>query len=317
MDLLARVGNAVGLGRAATFDDIIGFSRRDFLKLTALGAVGLALASCTEQQLKDFEERVKNRPVRRDINTLTDSDPVLVSFRKAVAAMKALPAGDKRNWTAQAEIHNSFCPHGNWLFLPWHRAYLWYFEEICRELSGDNGFALPYWNWQKDNKVPAAFWGDASNPLFNGTRQVGPTSTLTPGYFSPANIEAILDETNFELFASGSILASQGQRTSSPGGQGQLESGPHNHVHTFILGDMGGYHSPLDPVFWTHHNMIDAIWVEWNVKRNNPNTNSGEWNRTFTEFCDRTGAAITIQSVITILFPLFSYRFDDPVLGVP
>jgi hypothetical protein len=45
------------------------------------------------------------------------------------------------------------CAHGNRFFLPWRRAYLYYFEEIWLEyyfeeiwleLSGDDTFALPY-----------------------------------------------------------------------------------------------------------------------------------------------------------------------------
>jgi tyrosinase len=277
--------------------------------------VGLALASCTEEQLEELLDKIANRPVRRNINSLAANDPILESFRTAVTAMKALPQTDRRNWQRQADIHNDFCPHGNWLFLPWHRAYLWYFEEICRELSGNNGFALPYWNWQDDRQIPAAFWGEA-NPLLNTTRFATATSTITSGVYSPSNIEAILDETNFEVFASAAIGASANPHTSS-GPQGPLEAGPHNQTHGFVGGDMGGFHSPLDPVFWAHHNIIDAIWVEWNLKRNNPNTSNGAWNRTFTEFCDRNGNPVSVTSLTTVLFPLFNYRFDDPALGVP
>jgi tyrosinase len=314
VDLLARAGAALGMGRPARFGDLLGLSRRDFMKLSALGVAGLALASCTEEQLKEFEEKVKNRPVRRDINSLANDDPILVSYRAAVTAMKGLPASDRRNWQRQAEIHLNFCPHGNWLFLPWHRAYLHFFEEICRELSGNNGFALPYWNWQKDKSIPAALWGEG-NPLFNSTRSATPASTVNASLFSPSNIENILDETNFELFASGAIPGGADQRTGST--QGPLESGPHNSIHNFTGGEMASFLSPLDPVFWAHHNVIDAIWVEWNVKRNNPNTNNGDWNRTFTEFCDRQGNPVEVTSLTTTLYPLFTYRFDDPVLGVP
>jgi tyrosinase len=317
LDLFTRVGAALGTNQPVTVDDLLDFSRRDFLKLSALGAVGLALASCTQEQLEKILDKIKNRPVRRNINTMTDDDPDLVSYRAAVAAMKNLPSSDLRNWTRQAQIHDEFCPHGNWLFLPWHRAYMWYFEEICRQLSGNDNFALPYWNWQNDKKIPAAFWGGASNPLFNGTRFATDTSTITSPVFAPSYIEnPVLVETNFEAFASGAISAGTPQQNGSAGGQGPLESGPHNSTHNFVGGDMASFVSPLDPIFWAHHNIIDAIWVEWNIKRNNPNTNNADWNRTFTEFCDRNGNPVTINCLTTTLFPLFNYRFDDPVLGV-
>ena len=93
------------------------------------------------------------------------NDPVIDAYKAAVSAMKALPAGDRRNWERQATIHFDFCPHGNWWFLPWHRVYLFYFERICRKLSGYDEFALPYWNWTTHPSIPAAFWG-AGNPLF-------------------------------------------------------------------------------------------------------------------------------------------------------
>jgi tyrosinase len=58
--------------------------------------------------------------------------------------MLALPPEDPRNWYRHALVHTIDCPHGNWWFLPWHRGYLGWFEQICRELSNDPAFALPY-----------------------------------------------------------------------------------------------------------------------------------------------------------------------------
>ena len=55
---------------------------------------------------------------------MTANDPDLAAMRRAVAAMKALPQSDPRNWIRFADIHRNFCPHGNWYFLPWHRAYI-------------------------------------------------------------------------------------------------------------------------------------------------------------------------------------------------
>ena len=68
-------------------------------------------------------DSINNRPVRQSATSaaaVTD----LATYAAAVTAMQALPASDPRNWTKQAEIHQNFCPHGNWYFLPWHRAYL-------------------------------------------------------------------------------------------------------------------------------------------------------------------------------------------------
>ena len=71
------------------------------------------------------------------------------------------------------------CSHQNWYFLPWHRAYLLAFEDICRHLSGDSAFALPYWDWVKHPNLPPAVT-DPASPLFDITRE------LKPGDVRPA-----------------------------------------------------------------------------------------------------------------------------------
>lgn len=291
-----------------------GLSRRDFLH--ASGAAGIVamlassglLGACTQQQLQDFLNRIHNRPVRKDIATLSPTDPVIQSFKRAVQAMKALDPSDRRNWTNQATIHNDFCPHHNWLLLPWHRAYLWYFEEICRELSGDNNFALPYWNWTANPTIPAVFFDPASS-LYDANRDKGPSDTISAGYVGTSVINGILGETNFLNFASGPIDVNADQRTSNY--QSPLEATPHNNVHTFIGGDMGTFMSPLDAVFWTHHGRVDELWVEWNIIRGNANSSDGAWaSRHFTEFCDRHGNPVDVTVFATVLMPFFNYRYD-------
>jgi hypothetical protein len=95
--------------------------------------------------------------------------------------MSSRPATDPTSWRFQAGIHGynkqtdpfvnagpvpkkavqdkfwKKCQHGSWFFLPWHRMYLGFFEQIVRaavvKLGGPAGWALPYWNYS-----------DASNP---------------------------------------------------------------------------------------------------------------------------------------------------------
>ena len=62
-------------------------------------------------------------------------------------------------------IHLLDCPHGNWWFLVWHRGYLGWFEKTCRELSKDQDFALPYWDWTADPRIPASFFEGVLDPL--------------------------------------------------------------------------------------------------------------------------------------------------------
>jgi tyrosinase len=202
---------------------------------------------------------------------MAPTDPILVSYRAAVSAMKALTISsptDPRGWTRQAQIHQNFCPHGNWFFLPWHRAYLVAFERICRQLSGNANFALPYWDWTANPQFPAVFANpaNATNPLFDANRS-SQTVTMPPANTGTTVISNILTETNFEAFAS---TRPTGQTNTNPSWQrvrgidGPLENNPHNSVHIRISGDMGTFMSPLDPIFWLHHCNIDRIWDQWN-----------------------------------------------------
>ncbi|HWN11268.1 MAG TPA: tyrosinase family protein [Pyrinomonadaceae bacterium] len=280
------------------------FSRRDFMKgAGALGITGLALWSgACESACK----KIKERPTRRNIANLAANDPIIQTYKDAVAAMKALPATDGRNWNKQADIHNNKCPHQNWWFLPWHRAYLANFESICRKLTGNADFALPYWNWSTSPSIPAPFWG-AGNPLFNSTRTATQTSVANSLMVGPAKVTEILDQTNFFLFASGQSTT-QRQRTT----YGILEGTPHNYIHNFVGGDMLSFTSPKDPVFWCHHNMVECLWVDWNINRGNANTNDQAWyNLEFTDdFVDGDGNPAPIKVAVTMLFPLLTYQFE-------
>ena len=98
---------------------------------------GAALTAAAALPAEAQAQTVLQRP---NVSNLAPDHAILVSYRKAINAMKALPQSDPRNWTRQAQIHQGNntvrCPHGNWYFLPWHRAYLLAFERICRQLSG-------------------------------------------------------------------------------------------------------------------------------------------------------------------------------------
>ena len=265
--------------------------------------------------------------MRRSVNNMALNDPVLVSYRKAVAAMKGLPANDPRNWTKQAQIHNNFCPHGNWYFLPWHRAYCVAFERLCRQLSGDANFALPYWDWTANPQLPAAFatptYNGQPNPLYDANRS-SQTVTIPSIYVGQAKMTQIYAETSFEVFGSS---RPNGQNNTNPswqragGVKGPFESGPHDHTHTTIAGDMQTLMSPLDPIFWLHHCNIDRVWDHWN-NMGRANTSDNLW-RSFAfsgQFVNPSGANgttpynTTVSGVLDIV--ALGYRYTLPLFQV-
>lgn len=216
-------------------------------------------------------------PVRRSITDPSNANNVAL-YAKAINRMKATQFPRKIRdendklittdwWEAHALIHMNFCPHGNWFFLPWHRAYLYYFERVIKKFSGDPNFALPYWNWSVDNAIPLAFWSDpdlkhpmpSQNPRGYQPREVGPNSKMPQQAIAKNVVENILNISDFLSFGSGRSAAPRG----NGGGTGQLEGTPHNTVHGQIGGDMGAFLSPRDPIFWMHHCNIDRLWAMW------------------------------------------------------
>lgn len=284
----------------------MGQGRREFMGALLGGASLAMLGGCTTAA-RSVRQDQATRPVRRSVTTLASSSPILTAYRTAIARMKALPSSDRRNWTNQARIHLDYCPHGNWLFLPWHRAYLLFFERICRRLSGMADFALPYWNWSVARRIPAPFW---TGQLLDPNRLATPASVADPAAVGAPVLASILAEPSFEVFGSGSIAATDNQRTLST--YGRLEGTPHNYIHGFVGGDMGTFMSPLDPIFWCHHAMVERCWINWQFDRGHANPGDPAWlGREFTEFCDEDGNPVRVTVAQTLAYPTTYYRYDD------
>ena len=94
--------------------------------------------------------------------TSPNGQKALASYAKGVDAMLKLPADHPQNWFRNAFIHLMDCPHGNWWFYAWHRGYLGFFEQTIRALSGDDTFALPYWDWTQLPQIPDAVFDGVS-----------------------------------------------------------------------------------------------------------------------------------------------------------
>jgi len=273
--------------------------RRGFLKGLGGAALGLVVASSLGG-CESLLEAIRNRPVRRRLSPTNAPVQVDVqTYRAAVTAMQALPAADPRSWAAQAAIHGTvaggfnLCQHHTAHFLSWHRAFLFYFEEICRNLTGVKSFALPYWNWNQDPQLHPAFL-DPMSPLFH------PRNSTSMAGFAPVSaptLDPILDDANFLTFSS------------------TLES-PHDNVHVRVGQDMASGGSAIDPVFWMHHCMIDYCWNKWNIELGNDNTNDPTWNgTTWNYFVQGDGNPTNVTAGITTLMPLLAYRYESSAVG--
>ena len=275
-------------------------NRRVFIK--GLGFVSLSLVFATILGgCETLIEQIKNRPVRRRLRTGSpDVANAIAIYKDAVTKMQALPSSNPRSWAAQSAIHGTvaggfnFCQHGTVHFFSWHRAYLFYFEKICQELTGERHFGLPYWNWNQNPDMHPAFTaaGSPLNHPRNNTSVAGNTA------FNNATMNTIFSDGNFFTFSS------------------QLEGTPHNTAHVVVGGDMLTGGSPLDPVFWAHHCMVDYSWAKWNIELENDNTNDSGWNGTsWNHFVDGQGNPATMTAGITTLMPFLSYRYESSAVG--
>ena len=80
-------------------------------------------------------------------------------YREAFRRLQQRPPTNKTSFRYQASIHANECPHGNWWFLPWHRAYVYYFEQLLQAAVADMSLAapptIPYWNWTEQRNMEA------------------------------------------------------------------------------------------------------------------------------------------------------------------
>ncbi|XP_019180225.1 PREDICTED: catechol oxidase B, chloroplastic-like [Ipomoea nil] len=111
-------------------------------------------------------------------------DVYLEKYKAAIKKMKELPPSDPRSFDNQAKVHCAYCNgayqlagetyqiHFNWLFFPFHRWYLYFYERILQSLIDDPTFTLPYWNWDNPQGMilPEMFDDSSSSPLYDQYR---------------------------------------------------------------------------------------------------------------------------------------------------
>ena len=195
----------------------------------------------------------------------------LGDLRRAIAAAQALPDPDERGYQHFAGIHGlplpAYCTHDSPLFLPWHRAYLYFFERALQDLVP--GVMVPWWDWTANvaaaEAIPAAYGDERDpdgqpNPLAaspiqpGGQRPGGPAETAraprladAPPLPSSEWIDEILDLGDFLDFSE------------------QLEQ-VHGGVHVWTGGTMRDIaNAAYDPIFWAHHAMVDRVWRLWQL----------------------------------------------------
>ncbi|XP_073151721.1 polyphenol oxidase, chloroplastic-like [Henckelia pumila] len=225
----------------------------------------------------------------------------IAKFNKAVEIMRALPEDDPRSFKQQANVHCAYCDgaydqagfpnlelqvHGSWLFFPFHRYYLYFFERILGKLIDDPTFVMPYWNWDAPAGMPIpAMYANPKSALFDTLRDKGhqpPTvvdlnfsgsgSPINPNQQTSRNLtvmyrQMVSNAKTPQLFFGSSYKAGDDPNP----GSGSIENVPHGPVHLWTgdskqpnFEDMGNFYSAgRDPIFFGHHSNIDRLWSVW------------------------------------------------------
>lgn len=266
--------------------------------------------------------------LRKDIASLGQVwAPEVLWYARAVEALRGLPFTSRASWPYLAAIHGfdpagwkaqgivpdptivpdreqrlmfNQCQHAGWFFPPWHRGYLWAFEEILGGWIATNGgpadWAMPYWNYlssaPSSRDIPREFIDPTMpdgkpNPLSKALR--GPAHALGPQTWIPQDISLAVQTAEIVYTADPGTLGYGGPIsgfTQQGNAFGGLESNPHNFVHVMIGGDAtpnpaGWMYDPnyaaLDPIFWLHHCNIDRLWEAWMTGASHQQETSPAW----------------------------------------
>ncbi|KAJ7968510.1 Polyphenol oxidase [Quillaja saponaria] len=265
---------------------------------------GVAQINCCppfSSNIIDFKLIPSNAPLRiRPAAHLVD-DAYIAKLTKALDLMKALPADDPRSFKQQAAIHCAYCDgaheqigfpdldfqvHDSWLFQPFHRYYLYFFEKILGKLIDDPNFAMPFWNWDSPNgmQIPAIYTNPKSSlhdSLRNANHQPpklinldynGVDETISNDSIVSNNLNLMYRNLVPNARNAKQFLGSPYRAGDEPDpGAGSLENSPHGTVHVWC-GDntqpnhenMGNlYSAGNDPLFYAHHSNVDRLWTVW------------------------------------------------------
>ncbi|KAL2483494.1 Polyphenol oxidase II [Forsythia ovata] len=273
----------------------------------------------------------------------------IFKYNRAVELMKALPADDPRNYTQQANIHCAYCNgaydqvgfqdldiqvHNCWLFFPFHRWYLYFYERILGNLIGDPTFGLPFWNW--DNPQ-----GMTIPPMFNNSRsaiydekrnQNHLTSIIDLGYNGTDSgntpLQTVGNNLNImysEMIRNVKVIEDFMGQPYRAGdavnpGPGTSERGSHTAVHIWG-GDprqpsgenLGNFYSAgRDSLFYSHHANVDRMWKLWrDLRGSNPKDfTDRDWLNASFVFYDENARLVRVKVSDSVSNERMGYVFQ-------
>jgi tyrosinase len=137
--------------------------------------------------------------------------------------------------------------HTNERLLPWHRIFVYLFEEALHNYHPD--VCVPCWDWTSAGEQHFPGWLASVLPTVHT-----PTRTITvvrsPGTDAQlasiaAGVPSAMAQTSYNSFTA-------------------PINGIHGAVHIWVGGTMSNVsEAAADPVFWLHHGNLDRLWWVW------------------------------------------------------
>jgi tyrosinase-like protein len=292
--------------------------------------------------------------VRRDIWAVEQDaddppwDPYTLGYARAVGVMRERDPDDPTSWRYQAALHGTYrqpadplwngCQHGSWFFLPWHRIYIWYFEQIVRSVvlegGGADDWALPYWNYTDgppgSAALPVGFRVEtlpdgSPNPLFvpDGNRE----PAVNAGGALPGIITSTTQALRSTSFSPGLAACREDRCTSRI--RTACSSPSPTTIHVVVGGKLtrvgcneGWMTDPncaaLDPIFYLHHSNIDRLWAKWLAQGDGrANPIQAAWTDEAFSFFDSNGVEQSKTCGEVNELAGLDYTYDDTVPTPP
>ena len=204
--------------------------------------------------------------VRKNIELLTASE--LQALSDSYRRMQLI--SDNRGFNYLAGFHGmpgKYCHTTKILFLPWHRAYLYTFEQALKDQAPSA--TVPWWDWTSalshESGIPAAFAA--------ATDSAGQPNPLLKSFINvPSSVPPMARDTQ-RVPGDPQTLPIPSYVTNLLGMQDFIDFSNqvedlHNRVHIWVGGDMEHVdYAAYDPLFYSHHAMIDRIWYLWQIRQ--------------------------------------------------
>ncbi|KAL7584247.1 hypothetical protein Lser_V15G45498 [Lactuca serriola] len=282
----------------------------------------------------------------------------LDKYMDAIQKMKDLPDSDPRSFNNQAKVHCAYCNgsytqngqelqiHNSWLFFPFHRWYLYFYERILGDLIGDSTFGLPYWNWDNPEgmTIPHFFVEkqcnnykvkNGENPLYDEYRDASHLRyEMIDLDYSGRNRDLCYDQKEINLATMNrQMMRNAFDATSFFGGKyvagdepiprgdnvvGSVEAGCHTAVHRWVGNptngnkeDMGNFYSAgYDPLFYVHHSNVDRMWTLWKQMGGKEPTDT-DWENASYVFYDEKQNPVRVYNKQSVDLSNLKYEYHS------